>query len=178
MLIFVPIMVYCINGASDFWSAFWQMTAIFMIGNIFDRLFIDEFWVGHTKAWLIPGTEDLMPYIPVKVKIKNGLAGFAASPGIGQHQGGERKKPGFVDGRGQQVVRNGKGNGGEGLYNGADFGNGQAPELIALAIFSGAGFEKTAQDDFLRRIAVPLEFPENGSGGRLALDHAVRTRAR
>ena len=70
MLIFVPIMVYCINGASDFWSAFWQMTAIFMIGNIFDRLFIDEFWVGHTKAWLIPGTEDLMPYIPVKVKIK------------------------------------------------------------------------------------------------------------
>ena len=27
MLIFVPIMVYCINGASDFWSAFWQMTA-------------------------------------------------------------------------------------------------------------------------------------------------------
>lgn len=49
------------------------MTAIFMIGNIFDRLFIDEFWVGHTKAWLIPGTEDLMPYIPVKVKIKNGL---------------------------------------------------------------------------------------------------------
>ena len=70
MLIFVPIMVYCINGASDFWSAFWQMTAIFMIGNIFGRLFIDEFWVGHTKAWLIPGTEDLMPYITVKVKIK------------------------------------------------------------------------------------------------------------
>ena len=49
------------------------MTAIFMIGNIFDRLFIDEFWVGHTKAWLIPRTEDLMPYIPVKVKIKKWL---------------------------------------------------------------------------------------------------------
>ncbi len=54
----------------DFWSAFWQMTAIFMIGNIFDRLFIDEYWVGHTKAWFIPGTEDLMPYIPIKVKIE------------------------------------------------------------------------------------------------------------
>ena len=49
------------------------MTAVFMIGNLFDRLFIDEFWVGHTKAWFIPGTEDLMPYIPIKVKIKNGL---------------------------------------------------------------------------------------------------------
>lgn len=47
VLIFVPIMVYCINGASNFWSAFWQMTVIFMVGNIFDRIFIDEFWVGH-----------------------------------------------------------------------------------------------------------------------------------
>ena len=70
MLILVPVMVYYINGASDFWSAFWQMTAVFMIGNLFDRLFIDEFWVGHTKAWFIPGTEDLMPYIPIKVQIK------------------------------------------------------------------------------------------------------------
>ncbi len=42
MLIIVPIMVYYINGASDFWSAFWQMTAIFMIGNIFDRLFMES----------------------------------------------------------------------------------------------------------------------------------------
>ena len=24
-------------------------------------------WVGHTKAWIIPGTEDLRPYIPVTV---------------------------------------------------------------------------------------------------------------
>lgn len=28
MLILVPVMVYYINGASDFWSAFWQMTAV------------------------------------------------------------------------------------------------------------------------------------------------------
>ena len=80
MLILVPVMVYCINGASDFWSAFWQMTAIFMIGNIFDRLFIDEFWVGHTKAWFIPGTEDLMPYIPVKVKIKKWVGNLIMFP--------------------------------------------------------------------------------------------------
>ena len=37
---------------------------------LFDRLFIDWYWVGHTKAWLIPGTEDLMPYIPKKALIK------------------------------------------------------------------------------------------------------------
>lgn len=70
MLITVLIMVYYINGVSGFWSAFWKMTAIFMIGNVFDRLFIDKYWVRHTKAWFIPGTEDLMLYIPVKVKIK------------------------------------------------------------------------------------------------------------
>ena len=80
MLILVPGMVYCINGASGFWSGFWQMTAIFMIGNIFDRLFIDEFWVGHTKAWFIPGTEDLMPYIPVKVKIQKWIGNLIMFP--------------------------------------------------------------------------------------------------
>lgn len=80
MIIIVPLMVYYINGVSDFWSAFWQMTAIFMIGNLFDRLFIDEFWVGHTKAWFIPGTEDLMPYIPVKVKIKKWVGNLIMFP--------------------------------------------------------------------------------------------------
>lgn len=80
MLIIVPVMVYYINGASDFWSAFWQMTAIFMIGNVFDRLFIDEYWVGHTKAWFISGTEDLMPYIPVKVKVKKWVGNLIMFP--------------------------------------------------------------------------------------------------
>ena len=80
IIIIVPLMVYYINGVSDFWSAFGQMTAIFMIGNLFDRLFIDEFWVGHTKAWLIPGTEDLMPYIPVKVKIKKWVGNLVMFP--------------------------------------------------------------------------------------------------
>ncbi|MBR6524704.1 MAG: hypothetical protein IKT57_01890 [Clostridia bacterium] len=60
----VPLMVYCINGAASFIDAFWQMTAILWIMGLFDRLFIDWYWVGHTKAWHIPGTEDLKPYIP------------------------------------------------------------------------------------------------------------------
>lgn len=65
----VPLMVYYINGADGFWSGFWQMTAIMWIMGLFDRLFIDWFWVGHTKAWQIPGTEDLKPYIPKKVML-------------------------------------------------------------------------------------------------------------
>ena len=52
-----------------FREGFWQMTVILWGMGLFDRFFIDWYWVGHTKAWLIPGTEDLKPYIPVKVML-------------------------------------------------------------------------------------------------------------
>ncbi len=77
----VPVMVYCVNGAAGFWNGFWQMTAIMWIMGLFDRLFIDWYWVGHTKAWEIPGTEDLKPYIPKKalaVKWSFTIVGFPA----------------------------------------------------------------------------------------------------
>ena len=62
----VPFMVYYINGAHTFYDGFIQMTIIMWIMGVFDRLFIDWYWVGHTKAWEIPNTEDLKPYIPTK----------------------------------------------------------------------------------------------------------------
>ena len=65
-----PLMVYGINGATGFWDAFWQMSIILWIQGIFDRFFIDWYWVGKTKAWEIPGTEDLKPYIPTKVILR------------------------------------------------------------------------------------------------------------
>ena len=64
-----PWMVYGINGAKGFWEGFWQMTVILWGMGLFDRVFIDWYWVGHTKAWIIPGTEDLRPYIPQKVML-------------------------------------------------------------------------------------------------------------
>ena len=69
VLILTPLMVYGINGAEGFWAGFWQMSVILWIMGIFDRFFIDWYWVERTKAWIIPGTEDLMPYIPLKTKI-------------------------------------------------------------------------------------------------------------
>lgn len=66
----VPLMVYAINGVAGFWDGFWQMTAVLWIMGLFDRLFIDWYWVGHTKAWHIPQTEELKPYIPVKTAVK------------------------------------------------------------------------------------------------------------
>lgn len=46
-----------------FWSAFWQFFVILYVMNLIDRLGIDGYWVGHTKTWVIPGTEDLVQYI-------------------------------------------------------------------------------------------------------------------
>ena len=39
-MLYVPVSVYWVNG----------------------------YWVGHTDAWIIPGTEDLKPYITAKDK--------------------------------------------------------------------------------------------------------------
>ena len=72
---YVWICVYEINNAQGFLSAFWQLFVILFVMNLVDRFLIDELWVGHTKAWIIPGTEDLMPYITKADKQKKWLAG-------------------------------------------------------------------------------------------------------
>ena len=82
ILILVPAMVYFINGARGFAELFWQMSIILMIMGLFDRLFIDWYWVGHTKTWIIPGTEDLMPYIPKKTVVHKWIGTVAGYPVI------------------------------------------------------------------------------------------------
>ena len=69
MLAFVLWAVYGVNGARGFWQPFRQILVIAMAEGLFDRFFIDWYWVGHTKAWTIPGTEDLKPYIPRRTLI-------------------------------------------------------------------------------------------------------------
>ena len=68
-LILVPLMVCFINHARDFNEIFIQSLLIMYIMGLFDRLFIDWYWVEHTKAWNIPNTEELKPYIPKKTKV-------------------------------------------------------------------------------------------------------------
>ena len=80
LLIFVPLMVYFVNGARGFQDLFIQICIILMIDGLFDRIFIDWFWVGKTKAWVIPGTEDLMPYIPKKTLIGKWLGTLIGYP--------------------------------------------------------------------------------------------------
>lgn len=80
----IPAVVYGINGATGFWDGFWQMTVILLIMGLFDRFFIDWYWVGHTKAWIIPGTEDLQPYVPKKVLIRKWVGTIIGYPIIGK----------------------------------------------------------------------------------------------
>lgn len=72
---YVLVCVYAVNGARGFLAGFWQMLAILSVMNLMDRFLVDDFWVGHTKAWTIPGTEDLKPYITAKDKGKKWLFG-------------------------------------------------------------------------------------------------------
>ena len=59
---YVLICVYVLNRAQSFVQGF-------------GRFFVDEFWVCHTKTWVIPGTEDLQPYITAKDKCVKWLFG-------------------------------------------------------------------------------------------------------
>ena len=74
-LIYALLCVYAINGARGFWPGFWQGFVILSVMNLIDRFLIDDYWVGHTKAWIIPGTEDLRPYITAKDKKQKWIMG-------------------------------------------------------------------------------------------------------
>ena len=72
---YVLLCVYAVNGTRGFGPGFWQIFGILFVLNLIDRFLIDEYWVGHTKAWTIPGTEDLKPYINAQDKKRKWLFG-------------------------------------------------------------------------------------------------------
>ena len=72
---YVLVCVYAVNGARGFLTPFWQLLVILSVMNLIDRFLIDDYWVGHTKAWTIPGTEDLKPYINAAAKRRKWLFG-------------------------------------------------------------------------------------------------------
>lgn len=72
---YVLLSAYLINGFKKFLKGFWQLLVILSIINLFDQILIDNFWVGHTNAWIIPGTENLKQYITKKDKCKKWLFG-------------------------------------------------------------------------------------------------------
>lgn len=78
--VFVIASVYILNKARGFLAPFLQMSAILLVEGVFDRLFIDWWWVNHTKAWNIPGTEDLKPYIDSKTMTRKWIGTVIGFP--------------------------------------------------------------------------------------------------
>ena len=74
-VLYIIVCVYVLNGASGFWTGFWQMFVILSVMNLIDRFLVDNWWVGHTNAWTIPGTENLKPYITREDRRKKWMMG-------------------------------------------------------------------------------------------------------
>ncbi|MBQ7446712.1 MAG: hypothetical protein IJV59_02030 [Eubacterium sp.] len=69
-MLYVLVSVYWINGARGFLPGFWQAFVILSFMNLIDRVLIDGYWVGHTDAWIIPGTEDLKHTLDILVTVQ------------------------------------------------------------------------------------------------------------
>ena len=80
VLIVVPMVVYFYNGVNGFVDGFVQLTVIYLISGLFDRIFIDWWWVGCTRAWIIPGTEGFMPYIHGKTLVRKWVGTLIGFP--------------------------------------------------------------------------------------------------
>ena len=50
------------NGVRDFQTAYLQALLFLEVMNWFDGVAIDRLWVGHSKFWVLPGTEDI-PFV-------------------------------------------------------------------------------------------------------------------
>ena len=50
------------NGVCRFWPAYWQALLFLEIMNWYDGIVIDRLWVGHSRFWIIPGTEEI-PFV-------------------------------------------------------------------------------------------------------------------
>lgn len=73
---------YAINGARTFADGFLQMLVLLLIMGVYDRIVIDVWWVDHTDGWRIPGTEDLQPYIPAKVRLRKWVITLVVYPAM------------------------------------------------------------------------------------------------
>ena len=50
------------NGVRRFWPAYWQALLFLEVMNWYDGVVIDRLWIGHSRFWIIPGTEEI-PFV-------------------------------------------------------------------------------------------------------------------
>ena len=82
---YVLVCVYPVNGARGFLAGFWQLLVILSVMNLIDRFLVDGYWVGHTNAWEIPGTEYLNPTLQPRIRAKSGCSAQLVWQSFRQH---------------------------------------------------------------------------------------------
>lgn len=50
------------NGIHSFWAAYLQALLFLEVMNWYDGIVIDRLWAGHSRFWVIPGTEEI-PFV-------------------------------------------------------------------------------------------------------------------
>ncbi len=50
------------NGIHSFWAAYLQALLFLEVMNWYDGIVIDRLWVGHSRFWVITGTEEI-PFV-------------------------------------------------------------------------------------------------------------------
>ncbi len=62
MLTALVLIIAVWNRVSDFKTAYFQALLFLEVMNIYDGIVIDKLWVGHSKFWILKGTEDI-PFV-------------------------------------------------------------------------------------------------------------------
>ena len=62
MLTVLLLIVGLWNGIRSFWPAYFQALLFLEVMNWYDGIVIDRLWVGRSRFWIIPGTEDI-PFV-------------------------------------------------------------------------------------------------------------------
>lgn len=62
MLVALLLIIGLWNGIRSFWPASLQALLFLEVMNWYDGIVIDRLWVGHSRFWIIPATEDI-PFV-------------------------------------------------------------------------------------------------------------------
>ena len=62
MLVALVLIIGVWNRAAEFKTAYLQALLFLEVMNWYDGIVIDKVWVGYSRFWIIPGTEDL-PFV-------------------------------------------------------------------------------------------------------------------
>ena len=60
MLVALLLIIGVWNGIRDYKTAYLQALLFLEVMNWYDGIVIDKWWVGHSRFWILPGTEDLL----------------------------------------------------------------------------------------------------------------------